>query len=192
MDKFKITNKDINDYTLFAMACEYNQIKTALWMIEKFKLTREEILSDENCALRWSVNRLNILKWLKRTYHITEGETIQRIVSPRITKEEAMRMGCHAFRDACENKHLKTAKWLKKTFDLSHTQEEIIEKNLPLPHRDLIPVTVEEQIIAFADKFFSKSMDVYMEKSLREVRKSISKFGKSNMDRFEEWCELFL
>ncbi len=72
------------------------------------------------------------------------------------------------------------------------TKEEIIEKNLPLPHRDLIPVTVEEQIIAFADKFFSKSMDVYMEKSLREVRKSISKFGKSNMDRFEEWCELFL
>jgi uncharacterized protein len=72
------------------------------------------------------------------------------------------------------------------------TKEEIIEKNLPLPHRDLVPETVEEQIIAFSDKFFSKSMDVYREKSLSEVRKSISKFGKSKMVRFEEWCELFL
>jgi len=72
------------------------------------------------------------------------------------------------------------------------SKEEIIEKNLPLPHRDLIPVSVEEQIIAFADKFYSKSTDLFKEKTLREVRKSISVFGKSNITRFEEWCELFL
>ena len=30
------------------------------------------------------------------------------------------------------------------------------------------------------------------EKSLDEVRKSIAQFGKSNVVRFEEWCELFL
>jgi uncharacterized protein len=70
--------------------------------------------------------------------------------------------------------------------------EEIIEKNLPLPHRDLIPETVEEQIIAFADKFYSKSKDIFKEKSLKEVRKSIAGFGQSSIDRFEEWCELFL
>ena len=70
--------------------------------------------------------------------------------------------------------------------------EEIIEKNLPLPRRDLIPETVEEQIIAFADKFYSKSKDIFKEKSLKEVRKSIAGFGQSNIDRFEDWCELFL
>ena len=70
--------------------------------------------------------------------------------------------------------------------------EEIIAKNLPLPHRDLIPETVEEQIIAFADKFYSKSKDIHKEKSLREVRKSVSEFGKANSVRFEAWCELFL
>lgn len=72
------------------------------------------------------------------------------------------------------------------------TKEEILEKKLPLPYRDFIPETVEEQIIAFADKFYSKSTDIYKEKSLNEVRQSILKFGKPNMQRFEAWCELFL
>jgi len=72
------------------------------------------------------------------------------------------------------------------------TKEEVIEKGLPLPPRDFIPETVEEQIIAFADKFFSKSSDIHREKSLPEVRKSISKFGKPNMIRFEAWCAQFL
>jgi len=72
------------------------------------------------------------------------------------------------------------------------SREEIIEKKLPLPARDLIPESVEEQIIAFADKFYSKSGDLRKEKSLVDVRRSISSFGKSNIERFEEWCELFL
>ena len=35
--------------------------------------------------------------------------------------------------------------------------EEIINQKLPLPHKDLIPLTIEEKIVAYADKFFSKS-----------------------------------
>ena len=34
---------------------------------------------------------------------------------------------------------------------------EIERDNLPLPHRDMIPVTLEEKIVCYADKFFSKS-----------------------------------
>jgi uncharacterized protein len=70
--------------------------------------------------------------------------------------------------------------------------QEIMEKNLPLPQRDLIPETVEEQIIAFSDKFFSKSNDVFREKTVSEARRSVSAFGLSHINRFEEWCELFL
>jgi uncharacterized protein len=72
------------------------------------------------------------------------------------------------------------------------TREEIIEKKLPLPHRDLMPESVEEQIIAFADKFYSKSGEIHREKSLSDVRKSIARFGNQNLQRFNEWCELFL
>ncbi len=72
------------------------------------------------------------------------------------------------------------------------TTEEIINHKLPLPLRDFVPVSVEEQIVCFADKFFSKSGDLGHEKSLREVKKSIQKFGDKNVARFNEWCELFL
>lgn len=72
------------------------------------------------------------------------------------------------------------------------TTEEIIANQLPLPLRDYMPVSVEEQIICFADKFFSKSGDLYHEKTVADIRKSIQKFGNKNVARFDEWCELFL
>ena len=36
--------------------------------------------------------------------------------------------------------------------------EEIIERNLPLPHRDMVPVSLEEQLICYADIFYSKTL----------------------------------
>jgi len=72
------------------------------------------------------------------------------------------------------------------------TIEEIVANKLPLPLRDFMPVSVEEQIICFADKFFSKSGDLSHEKSLTDVRKSMLKYGSKNVARFNEWCEIFL
>ena len=72
------------------------------------------------------------------------------------------------------------------------TIEDIIANKLPLPLRDYVPESVEEQIVCFADKFFSKSGDLLHEKSLAEVRRSVQKFGDKNLQRFNEWCELFL
>ena len=68
---------------------------------------------------------------------------------------------------------------------------EIIEQNLPLPHIDLVPETVEEQIICFADKFFSKTK-LNQEKSVEQVKISLRKFGEDSVKRFEEWCKMFL
>jgi uncharacterized protein len=71
------------------------------------------------------------------------------------------------------------------------TTEEIISNNLPLPLRDYVPLSVEEQIICFADTFFSKSDNLIKEKSVDEVRKSIKRFGNTHLARFDEWCEIF-
>lgn len=71
------------------------------------------------------------------------------------------------------------------------TKESIIEQGLPLPAVDLLPETIEEKLICFADKFFSKSRPTE-EKSLEHARRSISKFGEDSLARFNEWCELFL
>lgn len=68
----------------------------------------------------------------------------------------------------------------------------MIEKEgLPLPHRDMLPVSIEEQLICFADKFYSKTkLDV--EKPIKKIKKSLSKYGSETEERFDGWCKLFL
>ncbi len=70
------------------------------------------------------------------------------------------------------------------------SKEEIMRNNLPLPHREMLPVSVEEQLICFADKFYSKTK-VGKEKSVDKVRKGLSKYGDA-VTQFDEWCKLFL
>ena len=69
--------------------------------------------------------------------------------------------------------------------------EQIEQEDLPLPHRDLVPVSLEEQVICFADKFFSKT-HLGEEKNVEKARKSIRKYGEAGLQRFDRWCELFL
>lgn len=69
--------------------------------------------------------------------------------------------------------------------------EDIIRQNLPLPHRDMRPVSIEEQIICFSDCFFSKSSPE-REKPVEVVRKQLSKFGEETTRQFDQWYELFL
>lgn len=69
--------------------------------------------------------------------------------------------------------------------------QNIIERNLPLPPRDMLPVSLEEQIICFADKFYSKTK-LDKEKSVDKARKSVAKHGEEGAIRFDRWCELFL
>lgn len=68
---------------------------------------------------------------------------------------------------------------------------QILEQNLPIPHRDMIPVTNEQIVICFADKFFSKtSLD--KEKSVDKAIKSLSKYGEEGVERFRHWCDILL
>lgn len=71
------------------------------------------------------------------------------------------------------------------------TLDYIIKNDLPLPHRDLVPVTMEEQVICFADKFFSKTHPD-KEKTKEEALKSVSKFGEECSAKFNHWCQMFL
>lgn len=67
----------------------------------------------------------------------------------------------------------------------------IERNNLPLPHRDFLPVSKEEQLICFADKFFSKTK-LEKEKSVDKIRESLCKYGDDSVLRFNVWCKLFL
>ena len=69
--------------------------------------------------------------------------------------------------------------------------KQILEEKLPIPHRDLIPISMEEQVVCFADKFFSKTR-LNQEKSLEKALSSLTPYGEDGVERFKNWCKLFL
>ncbi|MFY9943453.1 MAG: HD domain-containing protein [Desulfobacterales bacterium] len=74
------------------------------------------------------------------------------------------------------------------------SREEIEKNRLPLPSRDMRPVSLEEQIVCFADKFFSKNGDgggVGGEKSLSRIRAELAPFGTDKVAIFDAWARRF-
>ena len=72
------------------------------------------------------------------------------------------------------------------------TAAEIIDQHLPIdPPRDLLPESVEEKLVCYADKFFSKSRLDEPPKTIERVRKSLAKFGDDSVVRFDEMATLF-
>lgn len=70
------------------------------------------------------------------------------------------------------------------------TAKEIKEQGLPLPEADLLPETLAEKLICYADKFYSKTR-LTDEKSFDHVLRSMQKFGQETVDRFLELHKLF-
>lgn len=70
------------------------------------------------------------------------------------------------------------------------TLEQVIREDLPLPAQDYCPRTIEEQIICYADKFYSKS---HLNETLPidKVRYNIWKYGSDGIKRFDEWSKMF-
>ena len=72
------------------------------------------------------------------------------------------------------------------------TADEIIAEGLPIvPPRNLLPESLEEKLICYADKFFSKSRPDEPPKTLERARKSLAKFGGATLDRFDALVALF-
>lgn len=70
--------------------------------------------------------------------------------------------------------------------------DDIKNQNLPLPKRDMSPMTLEEEVVAFADNFFGKiGGRLRTEKTPDEIRESLSKFGDHKVKRFNEWIKKF-
>jgi hypothetical protein len=70
------------------------------------------------------------------------------------------------------------------------TRQTIIERGLPDPQQDLLPETIEEQIICYADKFYSKS-HLERERTIAQTLQSLEKFGDEGVEKFRHWTELF-
>ena len=64
------------------------------------------------------------------------------------------------------------------------TRHDIEEQHLPLPPADYLPETLEEKLICYADKFFSKSREPEREKDMERVVASMARHGNATIERF--------
>jgi uncharacterized protein len=71
--------------------------------------------------------------------------------------------------------------------------EEIRCNRLPLPVRDMLPVSIEERLVCYADKFFSKNENERPpeEKPIDRIVDSLRPHGADKVARFLEWAALF-
>lgn len=71
--------------------------------------------------------------------------------------------------------------------------KEVIEANgWNLPARDFLPETVEEQLICFADKFFSKTKFLREPRTFAQVVESMRKISDESAAKVEMWAQMFM
>ena len=71
------------------------------------------------------------------------------------------------------------------------SREQIERQKLPLPlDRSYEPDVMEEQVVCYADKFYSKS-HIDHERSVVETAQSLEKFGPEGVRKFLKWVDLF-
>ena len=68
--------------------------------------------------------------------------------------------------------------------------EQIIREQLPIPLQDYTPRTLEERLICYADKFYSKTK-LGQEKPMAKIRQHMWKYGSDAVRRFDELQLLF-
>jgi uncharacterized protein len=70
--------------------------------------------------------------------------------------------------------------------------KEIQANQWPLPLRDMIPETAEEEAVCFLDLFFSKTPGRWeQEKPLSSIRQSLARYGDRHVLVFDQWCRKF-
>ena len=70
------------------------------------------------------------------------------------------------------------------------TREQIVRQQLPLPLEDYVPETLEEQIVCYADKFYSKSHPDRV-LTVAQAAQSLEKFGHEGVAKFLGWAARF-
>jgi uncharacterized protein len=70
------------------------------------------------------------------------------------------------------------------------TRQQIISQQLPLPPHDFVPEVIEEQVVCYADKFYSKSHPD-RELTVSQAAQSLEKFGHEGVIKFLDWAARF-
>ena len=71
------------------------------------------------------------------------------------------------------------------------SRQQIVSQHLPLPpDGQYEPVALEEQVVCYADKFYSKTR-LDRERTVVETAQSLEKFGPEGVEKFLSWAKKF-
>lgn len=120
---------------------------------------------------------------------------IYRVNAHRIGCIGPMEYVCHGYlgREMLEQEgYPRHAMVCERHVGLGISVADIEKHDLPLPKREMVPETIEEQIICYADKFFTKfPTKLEEELPIERVRKVVAKYGEEQVERFEKWHAMF-
>lgn len=69
------------------------------------------------------------------------------------------------------------------------TEEQILCESIPIPVKDYSPRTLEEKIICYADKFYSKTK-LGEDKPMSKIRQHLWRYGSDTVLRFDQMVKL--
>ena len=71
-------------------------------------------------------------------------------------------------------------------------KEQVEQNGWPLPVMDFVPQTLEEQLICFADKFYSKTKYLEQARTFEQVIASMGKISDESVKKVEQWARMFM
>jgi uncharacterized protein len=96
-------------------------------------------------------------------------------------------IGADLLRDLGWERHARVA---ERHTGTGLTRQQIVSQQLPLPPQDFVPEVVEEQVVCYADKFYSKSHPDRV-LTVLEAAQSLEKFGHEGVEKFLSWAKMF-
>ena len=72
------------------------------------------------------------------------------------------------------------------------TKEQVAANAWNLPVKDFVPETIEEQLICFADKFYSKTKFLETRRTFEQVVESLAKISAESVEKVNRWAEMFM
>ncbi len=97
--------------------------------------------------------------------------------------------GAKILRDAGLPRHALVA---ERHTGVGITLEEVQQHHLPLPERDYRPQSLEEEIISYADLFFSKRQEtLWVPEAQEQIRSELAQYGEQSVATFDDWHQRF-
>ncbi len=114
--------------------------------------------------------------------------------APRIDCHGRYPYICHGYlgREILDKEGLpKHALVCERHIGIGLKEKDILKRKLPIPLRDMRPLTIEEKIVCFADLFYSKTR-IGKRITTETVSRKLRRHGRKKVKKFRRWCKVFL